>query len=246
MSARDHALDQTVAAQHTADELDDETSGTLLQLTPNSSKRRARSLERGAVVGRYVVLSELGSGAMGIVYAAYDPELDRKVALKLVRTTSGRRGGDEEQRTRLLREAQALAKLNHPNVVSVHDVGTLEGRVWIAMEYVHGQTLDAWGATPRPWREVLEVMRRAGEGLAAAHDAGLLHRDFKPQNVMLGHDGRVRVMDFGLARSRRGDEDDAVEDAPTRGGDDPLASRESALARDVTRAGAMMGTPAYM
>ncbi len=255
MSARDHALDQTIARSSSRSSSDrhGETSATILQLTPNSAKQVAEELDRGDVVGRYVIISKLGAGGMGIVYAAYDPELDRKVALKLVRATSRRRdaNADDEQRTRLLREAQALAKLNHPNVVSVHDVGTLDGRVWIAMEYVDGQTLEDWSrAGPQPWREVARVMRCAGEGLAAAHDAGLLHRDFKPQNVMLGRDGRVRVMDFGLARSRRADDelddDSNLEETIERGREDPLESRDSAFSRDVTRAGALMGTPAYM
>jgi eukaryotic-like serine/threonine-protein kinase len=192
-------------------------------------------LERGTVVGRYMVLRELGAGGMGVVYAAYDPELDRKVALKLV--LPGR--GDVEGRTRLLREAQALAKLSHRNVVAIHDVGTAGGQVWMAMELVRGQTLRAWLRTPRPWREVLAVLLEAGRGLAAAHAAGLLHRDFKPDNVMVGARGSVRVMDFGLARARTGvptAEESTIEAVPL----------VDTLALPVTEAGTLLGTPVYM
>ena len=168
-----------------------------------SAKEGAPELAPGDLVSRYVIVSRLGAGAMGVVYAAYDPELDRKVALKLVRPSAAIGGGMSEGPARLLREAQALAKLNHPAVVSIHDVGTFGEQVWISMEFVEGKTLTDWiAAAPRSWREVVEVMRAAGRGLAAAHEAGLLHRDFKPDNVMLGVDGRVRVMDFGLARAR--------------------------------------------
>jgi tetratricopeptide (TPR) repeat protein len=192
------------------------------------------ALERGAVVGRYVVLGRLGAGGMGVVYAAWDPELDRKVAVKLLRAEVG---ASADARTRLLREAQALARLGHPNVVAVHDAGSVGGRVWLAMEFVEGQTLTAWCAA-RPerrgrWREVLAVMLRAGRGLQAAHDAGLVHRDFKPDNVMVASDGRVRVMDLGLARRGPGDDQRS-----------PAAS--GALALQVTQAGAVLGTPAYM
>jgi tetratricopeptide (TPR) repeat protein/predicted Ser/Thr protein kinase len=195
----------------------------------------ARSLERGATIGRHVVLRKIGAGGMGVVYAAYDPELDRKVALKLLLP---RVGGVGKGRDRLLREAQALAKLAHPNVVVIHDVGTVGEQVWLAMEFVEGQTLKAWLRKPRAWREVLAVMRGAGEGLAAAHTAGLLHRDLKPDNVMIGDDGRVRVMDFGLARvhTERGSLDDERVDPP------PVSSTTTRL----TQAGAVVGTPGYM
>jgi len=135
-------------------------------------------LVRGSLVDRYVVLGTLGAGGMGIVYAAYDPELDRKVALKLLRTDSGK----GKARTRLLREAQALAKLSHANVVAVYDVGAVGESVCLAMEFVEGQTLGTWcHARPRGWSEVLDVMTQAGRGLEAAHRAGLVHRDFKPE-----------------------------------------------------------------
>jgi eukaryotic-like serine/threonine-protein kinase len=201
-----------------------------------ATRKRARAVEPGAVVGRHVVLQEIGAGGMGVVYAAYDPKLDRKVALKLLLPGSG----DDTDRLRLLREAQALGRLSHPNVVGIHDVGTVGEQVWLAMEFVQGQTLGQWLATPRGWREVLEILRKAGEGLAAAHAAGLLHRDFKPDNVMVGDDGRVRVMDFGLARAHVSA--GSSEGAPSQ----PIPEPSSSLASSVTRVGALVGTPSYM
>lgn len=190
-------------------------------------------LKRGRTIGRYMVVQELGHGAMGTVYGAYDPELDRRVAIKVVRAEALELAG----RTRFLREAQALAKLSHPNVVGIHDVGTLDDQVFIAMELVDGQTLRAWQrAAPRTLAEILDVYKQAGRGLHAAHVAGLVHRDFKPDNVLVGTDGRVRVADFGLARARdASDPDEPVR--PHSGG---------ALALTVTQKGAMLGTPAYM
>ncbi|HLL84986.1 MAG TPA: serine/threonine-protein kinase [Longimicrobium sp.] len=156
----------------------------------------ATALPRGATLGRYVVLEYVGAGGMGVVYAAYDFGLDRKVSLKLVR---GERHGKERQE-RLVREAQAMARLSHPNVIAVHDVGTYEDQVFIAMEFVAGGTLKHWlRSAPRGRAEVVERFLQAGRGLAAAHRAGLVHRDFKPENVLMGEDGRCRVTDFGLA-----------------------------------------------
>ena len=158
-------------------------------------------LPRGATLGRYVVLDYVGHGGMGVVYSAYDFGLDRKVSLKIVRDAAGSDASGERQQ-RLVREAQALARVSHPNVVTVHDVGTFEDQVYIAMELVEGPSLDAFlQAAPRTWKEVLPHFLEAGRGLAMAHRAGLVHRDFKPENVLLGVDGRVRVTDFGLARS---------------------------------------------
>src|SRR3954470_14809716 len=157
-------------------------------------------LGRGAIIGRYLILSLVGKGGMGEVYAAYDPELDRKVAIKLLRVR-GSQAEAVEGRSRLLREAQAVAKLSHPNVVVVYDVGAFEDQVFMAMEFIDGHTLTYWmHAAARRWTEVLKVFAEAGRGLAAAHEKDMVHRDFKPDNVMLGTDGQVRVMDFGLAR----------------------------------------------
>ncbi len=200
---------------------------------PRPLDPRDEALERGAAVGRYVILDRIGSGGMGVVYAAYDPDLDRRVALKLLRTD---RFSTESGRSRLLREAQALARLTHPNVVAVHDAGTFGDRVFVAMELVEGETLRQWlEEGPRSWREVLDRLLAAGRGLAAAHAAGLVHRDFKPENVLLGRDGRVRVVDFGLAKALA----DAAEEplAPDSGGE---------LASPLTEWGAVLGTPAYM
>src|SRR5580692_5685314 len=169
--------------------------------TPPSRESGSAPLARGASIGRYVVLSLVGRGGMGDVYAAYDPELDRKVAVKLLRVKPGNGVSLTEGRQRTLREAQAIARLSHPNVVVVYDVGTFEDKVFIAMEFVDGNTVTFWlEQQPRTWQEVLRVFIAAGHGLTAAHEKGLVHRDFKPDNVMVGRDGQVRVMDFGLAR----------------------------------------------
>ncbi len=202
------------------------------------------SLAVGAGIGRYTVKSVLGSGGMGVVYAAYDPDLDRKVALKLLHGRPGEGSASVDQRARLLREARAIAKISHPNVISVFEVGTVDDTDFVAMELVDGGDLAVWLAERRDWREVLRVMRRAGRGLESAHAAGLVHRDFKPANVLMGTDGRVRVTDFGLARPL----DSA---ALERGGgtvNEDDVSVSDTLAHDgiFTRTGAILGTPAYM
>jgi tetratricopeptide (TPR) repeat protein len=168
---------------------------------PRPSRQEEAPLEKGTEVGRYLVLEMLGGGGMGVVYRAYDPELDRRVALKLLRV--GALGLEaEEGRAHLVREAQAMARVSHPHVVPIYDVGTFGQQVFLAMELVEAQTLRQWlKASPRPWRQVLAVLVDAGRGLAAAHAAGVVHGDFKPENVLVGKDGRVRVTDFGLARS---------------------------------------------
>ncbi|MEM6992038.1 MAG: serine/threonine-protein kinase, partial [Myxococcota bacterium] len=169
----------------------------------SASLGRTGAVAGGMTLGRYLVLRELGAGSMGSVYLGYDPELDRRVALKVLKGTS-----QAANRTALLREAQAMAKLRHPRVVAVHDVGEHQGRVYIAMEYIEGITLRAWAeAVKRSWREVLDMYREAGEGLSAAHERGLIHRDFKPENVMVAAPAEVTVMDFGLARASSGSEE---------------------------------------
>jgi serine/threonine protein kinase/tetratricopeptide (TPR) repeat protein len=192
-----------------------------VSLTGLVSKRS--SLARGVCVGRYVVLDAIGEGGMGIVYKAYDPELERQVALKLLHAAHPYGAQDGSRHERLLREAKALARLSHPNVVAVFDVGMFESDVFIATEFVEGVTLHAWlRQVKRSQRDILRVMIDAGEGLAAAHRAGLVHRDFKPANVIVGQDGRARVLDFGLARAG------ASEGAPE-------ASMRSPLAMDSSR-----------
>ena len=199
-----------------------------------SSSDEVSSLVTGEVVGRYVVTGMLGSGAMGVVHAARDEELDRAVALKLLRRADGADG-----KTRLLREARALARLSHPNVVKVYDIGTHLERVWVAMELVHGDTLDQWSsAQPRNWRRVVGVLAQAARGLAAAHQCGLVHRDFKPTNVMVGPGDHVTVLDFGLARSLLSKS--AERSVPS---DRSLDGDEET---DLTRTGSIVGTPIYM
>lgn len=204
---------------------------------PSVEQRRVASEVRSVLfgenermrIGRFVVEEPLGQGGMGVVYAAHDPDLDRRVAVKLLS-----RADADGFEARLRLEAQAMARLSHPNVAVVHEVGSHEGRVFVAMELVDGVTLRAWADDhARSWREILDVYLQAGDGLVAAHEAGLVHRDFKPDNAMLGTDGRVRVLDFGLASSRRHEE--GIDDRDTR------------IARDrLTETGTLLGTPAYM
>ena len=203
-------------------------------------------LDRGTCVGRYVILDRLGVGGMGIVYRAYDPDLDRRVALKLVRAVT------KETTTRMIREAQALAKVSHPNIVQVFDVGMFGETVFIALELVEGRTLWHWWKETKPtWRVLLPHLIEAGRGLAAAHAVGLVHRDFKPQNAIVGADGRVRVLDFGLARVASSPaEEEEVADDDTGGDVDsedatiPVARSGSSLPQVVVSR--ITGTPFYM
>ena len=201
-------------------------------------------LGRGTTLGRYVLLEPIGMGGMGEVWSAYDPELDRKVALKLLRPDGGMVGGGAA-RERLLREAQALARLAHPNVLTVFDVGTYGERVFITTELLAGVTLDEWCTQePRGWRAVLSRFIAAGRGLAAAHRAGLVHRDFKPENVLVGEGHEVKVLDFGLARAKDFAERDAsdvktIELAPVPAGRRLLDTR-------LTVPGIVSGTLPYM
>ena len=208
----------------------------------------------GTEVGRYRVVGELGAGGMGVVYSAEDPELGRTVALKVLKARP--KGRDKDEPDRLRREARALAQLAHPNVVRVYDVGVFEGRVFLALELVEGPTLAEWLATPRPWEEVVPLFVDAGHGLAAAHQAGLVHRDFKPSNVLLSDDGRVRVMDFGLAAPAASHASSELETpgVPAEVSSQPSRDIETAAA-DVTgagfddsrtRDGVVVGTPAYL
>ena len=208
------------------------------QVADDVAAVRVRELGRGDAVGRYLVLGKVGAGGMGVVYGGYDPELDRKVALKLLHVGDGSGPTAHQERARLIREAQSMARLADPNVVTVHDVGEHEGQVFVAMEYVEGSTLTEWVAKGRSRREVLDAFVQAGRGLAAAHAKGLVHRDFKPDNVMVeaGPSPRVRVMDFGLALP--------LEVGSTAASDPSLPASTSATG--LTRAGAIVGTPAYM
>ena len=197
-------------------------------------------------IGRFVLLNLVGRGAMSVVYAAYDEALDRRIAVKVLRAPLAFRNA------RLRREAMAMAQLAHPNVVAVHEIGHWEGRLFIAMELIKGQTVEAWlNARWRPWKDVVEVFLQAGRGLAAAHERGLVHRDFKPANVMVGEDGRVRVLDFGLVRLA----EECADGLPLGGGggergdaDDAAAALEVSPAGsgELTASGASLGTPAYM
>ncbi|MCA9637571.1 MAG: serine/threonine protein kinase, partial [Myxococcales bacterium] len=154
-------------------------------------------------IGRYDVLDTLGHGGMGIVYSAFDDELDRKVAIKLLLSEELE---SDAARIRFKREAQAMARLSHPNVVTVHEVGEDAGRIFIAMEFVRGESLDHYCCeVVRPWQEVVDIFLQAGRGLCAAHAAGLIHRDLKPHNIIRGDDGVVKVLDFGLARAEAAD-----------------------------------------
>jgi tetratricopeptide (TPR) repeat protein len=188
-------------------------------------------LARGAVIGRFIIVGRLGAGGMGVVLAAYDPALDRKVALKLLRP-SGDADADGHRSARLMREAQAMARVPHGNVITVYEVGTWEGQVFIAMELIDGAPLSRW--LERPWRrrDVVAAFVQAARGLAAAHAAGLVHRDFKPDNVLVARDGRVVVTDFGIAR--------VPEETASAGAASPLAGGA------LTREGAVVGTPGYM
>lgn len=179
-------------------------------------------LERGARVGRYELDAVLGVGAMGAVFAAMDERLQRRVALKLLHASD-----DPSAQARLEREAQAMARLNHPHVVTVYELGDWTGGRFIAMELVEGATLEAW-LPGRPGAERRRVLREAAAGLSAAHRAGVVHRDFKPKNLVIGADGRLRVTDFGLSRPL------------------PTADLPAPASLHATQAGALVGTPAWM
>lgn len=236
-----------------------------------SSQERFASdrLPRGSSIGRYLVIERLGSGGMGVVYAAYDPDLNRKVALKLLHNQPGLLAS--QGKARLLREAQAMARLSHPNVVAVYDVGLVFDQVFVAMEFVEGLTLHEWLMTQRPLSEILQVFADAGRGLAAAHAAGIVHRDFKPDNVMISRHGRTKVMDFGVARDVGQPLSDpgvfgkgAAPSSPSPPSvpsaissqeialDHTLPERSSkglsalAVSSPLTQEGALMGTPRYM
>ncbi len=184
---------------------------------------------RGDSLGRYIILDILGIGGMGTVYAAYDPQLGRKVALKLLHQ---HRLADEKSTSggysRLAQEARLMARVSHPNVVYVHEVGTSDGRTFVAMEHVEGTDLNGWRkGEPRTWQQIVDLLIEAGRGLVAAHRAGLVHRDFKPSNILIDKSWRPRVADFGLAA----------------GTQDPEVSTSNTTQTSERR---VVGTPAYM
>ena len=199
----------------------------------NNNVERPGYFGESARIGRFAVLRQLGEGGMGVVYSAYDEELDRRVALKLLRP--GRDNSPRNQ-ARMQREARAMAKLSHPNVVQVYEVGRFESQVFVAMEFVQGRTLGVWlRAQTRTWLEIVGVMIQAGRGLQAAHEAGVIHADFKPDNVLIDAEDRVRVVDFGL--SRRADPASASLRAAVSGGtagtsrSGPAASGDAAMSQ---------------
>ncbi|MFT3691792.1 MAG: protein kinase [Kofleriaceae bacterium] len=208
---------------------EDTALGATLTAHTSGGPTAVRESAPRTTIGRYRVISRLGAGGMGTVYVAEDPDLDRKVAIKILHATS------DTSSARLGREARALAKLRHPNVVTIHEVGRDGSDEFVAMELVDGVTLREWQQTPHTFGEKLDVLGQAARGLVAAHAVGLVHRDFKPDNVMVGANGRVQVLDFGLAKTAA-DSIDPDATAPTK----PIALDE------LTRTGAVVGTPAYM
>ncbi|MCA9713669.1 MAG: serine/threonine protein kinase, partial [Myxococcales bacterium] len=200
-------------------------------------------------VGRFVVERRLGAGAMGVVYLARDPELDRAVAIKHLHPRVDEADAAGQGQRRMRREARVMARLNHANVVNIHEVGVDDGRVFLAMEYVDGVTLSDWlAADERGWRAILSMFLQAGDGLAAAHAADVVHRDFKPDNVLVSGAGQVKVTDFGLAS-------EAGWGAAELGRssefglttlDDARAGRSTGASTTLTRTGALLGTPRYM
>jgi serine/threonine protein kinase len=209
----------------------------------------ANPLGQSSRIGRFAVLRKLGAGGMGVVYAAYDEELDRKIALKLLRPD---REYSARTEARMQREARAMATLSHPNVVQVYEVGRWEDQIFLAMEFVQGQTLTAWlKAAPRTWQQKLEVLLQAGEGLHAAHEAGVVHGDFKPDNILIDAQDKARVVDFGLSRrvepsdssARAPKIADQVEISRITGRKTPVPPPDIEAMRSSAR---IAGTPAYM
>ncbi len=224
-TARDVARETLAATAQRLSELDQSPGPALADTAMAASTAIASGT--AAKLGRYRNLDKLGQGAMGVVYRADDPDLGRKVALKLLKRP------DPELTERLVREARSMAKVNDPNVVAVYDVGVAGDTTYIAMELVEGTTLRAWQNPPHTVAEIVKQYIAAGRGLAAAHGAGIIHRDFKPDNCLVGADGRVRVTDFGLAAAQLNENDVDADGMPT-------------VDLHLTSAGSVMGTPAYM
>jgi len=200
---------------------------------PTTREHKLR--RRGSRIGNYTIKDVIGWGGMGVVYAAYDSQLGRHVAIKVLRRDDSSQ--DAGMGSRLLREAQSMARLSHPNVITVYEVGTVGGEIFVSMELAEGTTLGEWLMQPRRWQEIVNAFIEAGRGLEAAHRAQLIHRDFKPDNVIVSLEGRVRVTDFGLARATEERQPEPQWDAPTS----PRAKRF-----DLTTTGEILGTPLYM
>jgi eukaryotic-like serine/threonine-protein kinase len=215
----DHATDQTLASSASSAPLVGASTGA------------AGDPKRGDSIGRFVVLGVLGSGGMGVVYSAFDPHLDRKVAIKLLAANARTEGA----KIRMLREAQAMAKINHPNVIRVHEVGTYEDQIYLAIEFADAGTVRGWLKDKPSQREILDVFAQAGRGLGAAHALGLVHRDFKPDNVLMSKTGAVQVTDFGLV---------SVANAVTRPPSE--LPTDTPISQELTQTGSIMGTPTYM
>ncbi|MGH1340123.1 MAG: serine/threonine-protein kinase [Nannocystales bacterium] len=198
---------------------------------PQGKASPAVSVAPGGTIGRFSVLGHLGEGGMGQVFEAYDRELDRRVAVKVLHEE---RTASQTASTRLLREAQALAKLSHPGVVAVYDVGRHQGQVYVAMEFVKGETLADWLVQrPRSWSDVVRVFAEVARGLEAMHALGIVHRDIKPENILIDANQRPRLIDFGLAKGLHEDEES-------------LANPAALVDLKLTRTGALAGTPRYM
>src|SRR5689334_6472034 len=191
----------------------------------------------GLLDERYRLLEPLGAGGMGVVYAAFDTKLGRKVAVKRLRET-GLGTPAEKRRGRFLREAQLLASLSHPNVLTIHDVGGADRELYVVMELVDGAPVSRWLTDKRPgWRAIVDVFMQAGRGLVAAHQLGIVHRDIKPDNILVANNGRVLVGDFGLA---------GLAGNLTPAGDPPRSPSAPPSPGSLTQTGAVLGTPAYM
>lgn len=203
------------------------------------SASETTKLEAADRIGRYVVLDAIGAGAMGVVYTAYDPELERKIAIKVLRHAPAE-GDADRAFERMLREAKIMAHASTPFTVAVHDAGVVNGRVFVAMELVDGETLTKWlAASSRSWRAVVRLFAECARALAAAHAGGIVHRDFKPDNVLVTKDGHAKVTDFGLARPLRTSDDGEA-------GEQRVRSVPPALLEMATQHGVLVGTPAYM
>jgi tetratricopeptide (TPR) repeat protein/predicted Ser/Thr protein kinase len=213
-----------------------ESLGSLFSHSEGEAAASSKDEIRGLSLGRYLLLESLGQGGMGVVFSAYDPELDRKIAVKVLRAELLQ---SEVARARLVREAKAIAQLNHPNLVRVYDASAVGDQFFLAMELIEGRTLAQWLAEEsRSWREVVQLFLDFGAGLYAVHRAGLVHRDVKPSNVMVTQDGRGVLVDFGLARLV----DRAAEDSSS----EASSGTGSPLAEPLTCHRGAVGTPAYM